>query len=179
MWGILAVLIAGGIHSGWLALPSSGPMSDVLTDLTVGEAVHVTRTAGRRVNGVISAVSPTGLTVVSGGLTTMRPIFVPAGEVRTVKRQDSVWNGAFAGGVAGVFAGNVAANLACPDDDECETHFLFIVGLPVGTAAGIAIGTGIDALIHSTLYRRPERVQVRVSPIVSRDQTGMRLSVTW
>ena len=66
MWGIVAVLMLGGVYNGWMDMPSAELVSTV-TGLTVGEMVHVRDVHGQSVKGKIVDVSAAGLRIVEGG----------------------------------------------------------------------------------------------------------------
>ncbi len=171
MWEIAAVLAAAGIHTGWIAVPPAEPVS-TLAGLTVGEMVHVEDVHGRRVNGAVAEASLTALRIVGEE----RSVILQADEVQTVGRRDSVLNGVLFGLAAGMVGMHVEGRIGvCGGSVEC---FIYIA-LPVTLVGGAAIGARVDALMHGTLYRRPGAAQVRVSPIVSRDRMGARLSMTW
>ena len=66
---------------------------DTLTDLVVGEAVHVETIGGQRLKGDVEDVTPVEFTIAEDG----RSIAVPSADVRTVRKQDSLLNGVFLG----------------------------------------------------------------------------------
>ena len=172
MWEIASVLVAAGIHIGWMAVPPAERVS-TLTGLTVGEMVHVKDVHGRSVNGAIAEASLTALAIVEEE----RSVIVPADEVQTVDRQDSVLNGVLLGLAAGMVVTATATRGICGEGEAVECFGY--IGLPVSLGGGVAIGAAVDALMHATLYRRPDAAQVRVAPLVSHHRMGARLSVTW
>ena len=171
MLGLVAVLAAGGIHLGWVAEPSAEPVATV-SGLTVGEKVHVKDVHGRSVNGAIAEASMTALTIIEGG----RSIIVASDEVQTVRRQDSVVNGVLLGLAGGLVGWYVGAGRVCNDD---AAFCALAIAFPVSLGGGAAIGAGIDAVMHATLYSRPDRLRVRIAPAVSDSGVGARLSVSW
>ena len=169
VWGIVAVLVAGGVHVGWMAEPSAESVV-TLTDLVVGEAVHVEMIDGQRLNGDIEDVTPVELTMAEDG----RSISVPSTDVRVVRKQDSLVNGVLFGTAAGMVGTAVVARNFCPGEGVCATNVF-----SASMGAGIAIGVVVDAFVHRTLYRRPSDPQVRVTPLVSPKHVGTRVSVHW
>ena len=169
MFGILAVLVAGGVHLTWMTASSAGPV-DTLTDLVVGEAVHVETIGGQRLNGDVEDVTPVEFTITEDG----RSIAVPSADVRTVRKQDSLLNGVFLGIGAGMAGTAVVARNFCPEEGACG-----IIVFSASMGAGVALGAVVDAFMHRTLYRRPGDAQVRVTPLVSPKHMGARVSVHW
>ena len=166
MWAIVAALVAGGVH---LAEPSAQPVV-TLTDLVVGEAVHVETIGGRRLKGDIGDVTPVELTIVENG----RSIAVPSADVLVVRKQDSLVNGVLLGTAGGMVGTAVVARNFCPEEGACATDVF-----SASMGAGVALGVVVDAFRHRTLYRRPGVAQVRVTPVVSPNRMGARVSVQW
>ena len=166
MWAIVAALVAGGVH---LAEPPAESVV-TLTDLVVGEAVHVETIGGRSLKGDIGDVTPVELTIVENG----RSIAVPSTDVRVVRKQDSLVNGVLFGTAAGVVGTAVVSGNFCPGEGACA-----LIVMSSSMSAGVALGAVVDAFIHGTLYRRPGVAQVRVTPVVSPNRMGARVSVQW
>ena len=169
MYGILAVLVAGGVHLTWMVEPSAEPV-DTLTDLVLGDAVHVETIGGWRLKGDIGDVTPMELTIVENGLS----VTVPSADVRVVRKQDSLVNGVLFGTAAGMVGTAVVARNFCPGEGVCATNVF-----SASMGAGIVLGAVVDAFMHRTLYRRPGDAQVRVTPLVSPKHMGARVSVHW
>ena len=169
MWGILAVLVAGGVHLGWMAEPSAESVV-TLTDLVIGEAVHVETIGGQRLKGDIGDVTPMELTIVENGLS----VTAPSADVRTVRKQDSLVNGMLLGAAGGMVGTAVVSGNFCPEEGACG-----IVVMSTSMGGGIALGAVVDAFMRRTLYRRPRDAQVRVTPLVSPKRMGARVSVHW
>ena len=169
MWGIVAVLVAGGVHLGWMAEPSAEPVV-TLTDLVVGEAVHVETTGGRSLKGDVEDVTPAEFTIAEDG----RSISVPSADVRVVRKQDSLANGVLLGTAGGMVGTAVVSGNFCPEEGACG-----IIVMSASMGAGIALGAVVDAFMRRTLYRRPGDAQVRVTPLVFPKRMGARVSVHW
>lgn len=169
MFGILAVLVAGGVHITWMAASSAGPV-DTLTDLAVGEAVHVETIGGQRLKGDVGDVTPVEFTIVEDG----RSVAVPSADVRVVRKQDSLVNGVLLGIGAGMAGTAVVSRNFCPGEGACG---LIVMSASMG--AGVALGAVVDAFMDRTLYRRLGDPQVRVTPLVSPKRMGARVSVHW
>ena len=120
---------AGGIHTGWMAVPSTEPVS-TLIDLTVNEMVHVKDVHGRSVNGVVADVSLTVLTIIDENALS---VLLPADEVQTVSRQDSVMNGVLLGLAGGLIGAAVMGRNVCGDEDAACAGY---IALPVGLGGG-------------------------------------------
>ena len=171
MWGIVAVLMLGGVYNGWMDMPSAELVSTV-TGLTVGEMVHVRDVHGQSVKGKIVDVSAAGLRIVEGG----QSVIVAADEVQTVQRQDSLINGVLLGLAGGLVGLRVGGERVCGEEAAvCGLAIAF----PLSLAAGAAIGAGVDAIMHGTLYRRRNRRQVGIVPAVSHDGIGVGWYVSW
>lgn len=169
MFGILTVLVAGGVHLTWMAASSAGPV-DTLTDLAAGEAVRVETIGGQRLKGDVGDVTPVELTIVEDG----RSVAVPSADVRTVRKQDSLLNGVLLGIGAGMAGTAVVSGNFCPEEGACG-----LIVMSASMSAGVALGAVVDAFMHRTLYHRPGDPQVRVTPLVSPKHVGARVSVHW
>lgn len=102
------------------------------------------------------------------------------------ERNDSVWGGAIAGGVAGAGFGALTTFWMCSSAWECETgptvgYVLVVSGI------GLAIGAGID---HASRHPREELVYlqpggasrpvaVSLFPIWSKERKGVGIRLTW
>ena len=171
MWPLLSALLAtAGIHSGWVAVPPAERVW-ALTDLDIGEIVHVEDVQGRTVSGSVAYVSATKFSIVEDQVA----FVVPADEVRTVTRQDSLTNGALLGVAVGLAGAALSVEAVCGEGALCG----ILLTLAVGPAGGGAIGAGIDSLMHATLYSRPDGPHVSLSPTVSPSRVGARLSLSW
>jgi hypothetical protein len=133
-----------------LAMPVSAqaPVSSfsALKDrLTVGRAITVTDSAGRRTAGRLSDISEASLRLLVDGSTKT----FSAQEVRRVqeRRADSLINGLLIGGAAGAAYG---VYWYIRDPNECGGR---VCGsdLAAGAAVGAAIGLAIDAAIKKNI----------------------------
>lgn len=169
MLSLVGLLVAGGIHIGWVAAPPIDRVS-VVADLSVGEVVHVRDMQGRSVDGAIAAASSAALTILDEG----RLVVLEAEDVRAVLRQDSVVNGVLLGVASGLLGWIVGVDRVCRET-ECGLARAF----PVSLGVGAAIGAGVDAVMHARLYSQQDQVRVRVVPAVVDSGVEARLSVTW
>ena len=113
--------------------------------------------------------------VVAGGVAENgRAVAVPSADVRVVRKQDSLVNGVLLGTAGGMVGTAVVSGNFCPGEGACG---LIVMSASMG--AGIALGAVVDAFMHGTLYRRPGVAQVRVTPVVSPNRMGARVSVRW
>jgi len=163
-----------------LGLPALASAQDPVASFTQvgdrlkpGDAVWVTDAQGREVKGEIGALEPGAITVRGRGGRTFS-----GSDVRqvTLRRGDSLANGATIGMAIGALAGlgaGIAACAAYPGDDPLRGDAcLMAIGLlwMPGMGAGALVGVGIDALIPGTqlvVYRAPG----------ARDGASARLSV--
>jgi hypothetical protein len=105
-------------------------------------------------------------------------------DVRRIERErkDSVWRGALIGAGVGLSLGA----LSCSDGFGCDSRAVAGALLGLG-GIGFAVGAGIDAAIGKThrelVYLGAQRdtgsMTVSVSPILSRGQKGVLLTLTW
>ena len=126
-----------------------------------GETITITRSDASKHSGTLLELSATGLALGDArGRTELEASDI---ERITVRRRDSVKNGALIGALIGVPLGVVNAGLA----DEGNKAALFIVG----TGIWAVIGAGIDALIptHQTVLAAKQADSRRAS--------GARLSL--
>jgi hypothetical protein len=152
-----------------------GPLTDLRTQVEVGEKVRVLRLDGSEVRGELSAIEPTVLAIeVDDQL-----VRINAADVREVGVKDGVYNGILIGMGAGLAAGLVAGLLATsPDDGDLRGAAVTFAGA-AGLGVGIGLGAALDAAAaHFTLvYRAP--ATVRVAPFAAPGGYGAIVAVAW
>ena len=112
-----------------------GPLTDLRTQVEVGEKVRVLRLDGSEVRGELSAIEPTALAIEVDD----RVVRINAADVREVGVKDGVYNGILIGMGAGLAAGLVAGLLATsPDDGNLRGLAVTLAG-----AAGLGVGIGL------------------------------------
>jgi hypothetical protein len=146
-----------------------------------GDTVTVADASGRETRGRIGVLSPTSLTLL---IPNSQSVTFAAAEIDTIRqrRSDSLGNGAQVGFWSGAAFGVTVAAIGVAEDDYLS---LSPVWIPVVAAfyggIGAAIGVGVDAVItgEHVIYARPAapRAVVRVSPMISTRQRGVRVSV--
>ena len=143
-----------------------------------GDTISVTDTTGRELRGRIETLSQSSLSLfVDGGRHDL-----PEREVRTIRqrRSDSLANGAKWG--LGIGAGlGLAGGLAIASEySDGGGVYIPILALVYG-GIGAGVGAGLDALVLSNqvIYHKPASASARVtvSPLVTSDHKGVRLSV--
>jgi hypothetical protein len=125
--------------------------SELKDRLTVGRAITVTDSAGRRTAGRLSEISEASLRLLIDG--TVQTFFVQDVRLVQQRRADSLVNGLLIGGAAGAAYG---VYWYIRDPNECGGR---VCGsdLAAGAAVGAAIGLAIDAGIKNniTVYLAP------------------------
>ena len=142
--------------------------------LQAGDGIYVTDAEGRRIKGDVVDLSPISLSITDG-----RGVWNLADdEIRGIERQDPLENGIWIG-TGFAFAGVVGfCRLEIPitHNDACYATLYFT---PLAIGLGVFVGAMIDASRHEVLYRQPAAASVRLSPLLSADAVGARLSVGW
>ena len=82
------------------------------------------------------------------------------------QRKDSVWNGAAIGAAAGGTSLVLFINVPCQNEGGGCSLKAYTIAFGIGAAAGMGIGALVDAALH-------------VSPIITREQRGIQLSLAW
>jgi hypothetical protein len=138
-----------------------------------GDKVSIVDANGKAATGRILGLSSSSLALRVKG----ERVDVLEREVRTIRqrRQDPLRDGALRGASLGLFTASVVDGR--PAAGLASTKVLLFSGL------GAGIGMGIDALFTSprVIYFRPltPSERVRVSPLLTGDRTGARLSFTF
>jgi hypothetical protein len=184
---------------GALSLASPAPcaaqepvtlFSQLAGELKPGDTIWVTDANGRELKGKMGALEPGAITVRGRGGRTLN-----RSDVRqvTVRRGDSVANGATIGLAVGALAGlgaGIAGCAAYPKDDPLRGEAcLMAIGLfwMPGMAAGALVGVGIDALIPGkqvVLYRASgsngaSHARLSISPVIAARTKGVAIAVSF
>lgn len=150
--------------------------------LRFGDIVQVTNLRGEKIQGKVLQVSGSSLALESGR---NRMDFSGDAILEIRKRKkDPWWNGALIGGGIGVAAGLIAARNECGgNDSECSA-----IAIPVFVLPGIGIGAAAGALIDRSIRKLeivftsvapPSSTAIRISPVLSREGKGVRLTVSF
>lgn len=152
-----------------------GPLTDLRTQVEVGEKVRVIRLDGSEMRGELSAIEPTALAVEVDG----RVVRISGADVREIGVKDGVYNGILLGMGAGLAAGLVAGGLATSPDDGDLRGFAITLAGAAGLGVGIGLGAAIDAAAANfrTLYRAP--MTVRVAPFAAPGGYGALVALAW
>lgn len=175
--GVLPLAIVSGLVAASLA--SAQPPARNLTELRLkvkaGDTIYITEEDRRERTGRIVDMTPETLTVSFDGV----PRALPESSIQRIRQRkpDSLWTGGLIGAAVGMGLGLAAASFSeeCshqPGSSGCVGPVLSMTGL------GTAVGIGVDALIQgrAVIYETP-RLRVRVSPLLSPGQVGVRLSM--
>jgi hypothetical protein len=163
---------------------------DIRARVKERQKVSITDDQGREVNGRI--------TTIAGDTLTLAPdrapgVVVPYAQIVRIDRpHDTLANGALIG--FGVGAALGFGLMAAEDLESCEpdpefffsscsdpTAVGYVASTLVGGALGTAVGVAFDAMIRRDrgIYRRGERAQVGLSPVLARGRRGAVLSMSW
>ena len=110
-------------------------------------------------------------------------------EVRRIERErkDSVWNGAFIGGGVGLAYGAGSMVWFCSSAWECNEvgptagYILSMagIGFAVGALVDTATGKSQVEVVYIAPNEETEAVTFSVSPLLSREQQGIRFTISW
>ena len=189
---IVAALVGSIVLAACAPCAAQEPVtsfSELAGKLRPGDTVWVTDAQGRELKGRIGSLEPGAMTLRGGGRT------FNLSDVRqvTVRRGDSVGNGATIGLAVGALAGlgaGIAACAAYPKDDPLRGDAcLMAIGLfwMPGMAVGALVGVGIDAMIPGktlVVYRAPvpgahAAPRVSIAPLVTSRAKGVALSFSF
>jgi hypothetical protein len=162
---------------------------DIRARVKERQKVSITDDQGREVTGRITTIAADALTITPDRAPR---VVVPYGQIVRIDRpHDTLANGALIGfgfGAALGFAGIAADDhrsctpgMGFVDDCSDPTGAGYIVGTLVFGALGSAVGVGVDALIRRDrgIYRRGERAELVVSPVLARGRRGAVFSMSW
>lgn len=182
---VLVLALAGASAAPALAqhLPQSPPtpvasFGELPRVVSIDQAVLVTDASQRTVKGRVVAMSDSSL-VIQGEPTLANPMgqwTYQAGDVRRIRKPDSVLNGMFLGLAAGI-GGMVAFTWGIcgqpGDDPECAA-VTNAIGLVSFVPGGMIAGALIDKFHMRTLFRAPAgSISVAVTPIVGKNARGV------
>jgi hypothetical protein len=170
-YGVVAAMAAG------LWLLSAGLASAQTLRVRAGDTVWMTETSGALSRGVVLGVEPSAVRVAIDGREQRREL----GTLREMWRDgDSLSNGikwgALSGLGAGLAFGGALVAVYGNEGGDVAGPLVGILGLTVG--GGVAIGAGIDALVHGrTLVYRASPSKVTLLPSVTGRSRGLLMSV--
>ena len=160
--------------SGCAHVQATQSWPELVRRLAPNQPVAVTDARGTEVQGKVSGISASALTVNVAGASRR----FDSADVRLVRRNgDPLWNGLVVGTAIGAAGALLPDNkcsgqpLVCNDSQIPERVAFFAVV----TAAGI----GIDVLHRdrTILYRSPQSVMLRVVPFMTPERKGVMLAV--
>jgi len=170
-YAVVAAVVAG------LWLQSAAPGNAQTLRVRSGDTIWMTETNGTLSRGVVLGVEPSAVRVAIDGREQRREL----GALREMWRDgDSLGNGitwgALSGLGAGLGIGGALVALYGNEGGDVAGPLVGILGLTVG--GGVAIGAGIDALVHGrTLVYRASAAKVTLLPSVTRQSRGVLMSV--
>ena len=151
---------AQGAESSWEELVRSGR-------LRWGNKVVV-----NGFNGVVSDLTPDSMAIATGE----RTMTWAAADVRGIRTRDPLSNGAWLG--AGAGSGTMAALSYALYDDEGGSYMMLYFGLPL-TGLAAVFGAIVDGHIQETVFRARGSARVSLSPMLTKNGAGARMSVGW
>jgi hypothetical protein len=174
---ILPILFTGTL----LAQKPANSLADLPSQMQKGDQIEVAVSDGSIFKGRYESVTDSALQMRLAGRTQNFSAMTITG-IRK-RRPDSNLNGALLGLAAGVGAGVVATRVECgPNDSECSA-IAALVFIPIFGAAGAGVGTLIDHLTYKydPIYTSQTATapRLRLSPLVSRDTKGVRLTMSF
>jgi hypothetical protein len=173
---ILTVLFTGTL----LAQNSANSLADLPSQVQKGDQIQVTVSDGKIFKGRYESVTDSALQMRLAGKTQNVSAMTITG-IRK-RRPDSNLNGALIGLAAGVGGGVIATGIVCPNDPECAA-VVTLVFVPIFGAGGAGVGALIDQLTHKydSIYTSQTTggPHLRLSPLVSRDKKGVRLTMSF
>jgi hypothetical protein len=143
-----------------------------------GDTLTVVDDAGQRVEGNVSSLSASALSLTVSGTTRQ----FRSTDVNTIEKRgpDSLKNGALIGLAIGGGIG-AAGMIALAATAEDNVVGLAAVGMLMYAGSGAGIGTGVDALIEGrrVIYARSgsARSALTVAPLLGKTRKGMRVSL--
>jgi hypothetical protein len=150
--------------------------------LHIGDTVQAIDDSGKKIQGRIADISASSLVLT---VKTTR-LVLPEKSIQTVKklRHDPWWNGALIGGGIGAIAGLIITRTECGESDpECSAiagPAFILPGMGIGAVAGALLDKSVKKF--DTVYSAPRSSTHRtvgLSPIISRNQKGLHLSVSF
>ena len=167
-----ALLLAGASPARAQSVADS--LAELQSSLKPGQTVTVTSRDGREMRGRVVSLSPSTLEIAQNNSTTV----LTEGDIATISRRDSPWNGMLWGLAAGAVLGAVAEKSIADYYDEGSDGSLAVLG----GAAGAGIGFALDALISGrNLIFSASGTRAAMGGRVSLTAGGgaLRLSVRW
>jgi hypothetical protein len=177
--GWAAVLIYFSLGNlAWGQVPARS-FDELKKELQVGDSVQVTDDRGELSKGKVVEISSTSL-LLKGRATALSANSILQVQKR---RKDPWWNGTLMGGGIGAAGGLLLAGASCHDDSECSA-IAMVAFVPAGAGIGMATGALIDRFVskYDTVFTRhglSSQRRLHVSPIISRKQKGLLLSIAF
>jgi len=184
---IFKLFICSGIIATGICLPAGAQTPPATSFLQVqslldsGKSVQITDDKGSVFKGKVVIVSNNSITLTKDGI---RRDFLES-SVRQIRqrRPDVWWNGMLIGMGVGFATGFASVKGVCGNDSECS-FYAGLAFIPLLTGIGAGAGAAIDFGIkkYDPVYIRPEvptRGALRISPILSPDTKGLRLSLSF
>jgi len=135
--------------------------------LGAGDPVHITRTSGEQLQGVLSQISATELTLDNGARLTIDDV------LKIDRRGDSVKNGATIGAL--VVGGWCA--FVCGQGVASGSEFMMAVAANAGLGALLGAFIDHDRVGRTTVFRRSPAL--RVAPAITTTQRGLSFSLSF
>lgn len=176
-WITVLILAFGG--NLVLAQESVLSFDELEKEISIGESVRIIDQGGNIVKGKVEDISPDSLTLKGSKAS------LSANSIRVLqkRRKDHWWNGLLIGGGAGALGGLLLSKTQCSNDSECSA-IATAVFVPAGVAIGMATGVLIDRAVtkYDTVFTGNTETRERrfqISPVISREQKGIGLSLAF
>jgi len=164
-----------------LAQQPVSSLSNLASQVEKGDHIEVTSSDGRIMKGRYESVVDSSLRMRLSGRTQE----ISGATITGIKkrRPDSNLNGTLIGLAAGVGAAAVATNITCGSNDSECSAIAVVVFVPIFAGGGAGVGALIDQLTHKydPIYvsQTTGGLRLRLSPLVSHDKKGVRLTMSF
>jgi hypothetical protein len=161
--GLCAIVLAVAVGSGCASAPLTHSFLDLPKYLDQGGTIYLTETTGPMATGKLETLSPTSMTILTGG----NRRDVPEDRVAKIQRlaRWGIGRGALLGLGVGFAAGVIAARSAEPDPSAAYGFIPsfgklgpVLVGMLVGPLVGAFIGAVVE--IRRTVYVAPMAIRL-------------------
>jgi hypothetical protein len=176
--------LAGVVMFATIAGAQTSSFRDLPSGIKVNQTIEIETDNGGLVTGKVAEITPTSITVLrrpAPAVDGTRPnqlerLTVSEQGVRRIRRMDSLWNGAVIGFVAGAIPASYIFQFGCGEDGSCGSAGA--MGLLIGGGVGLAVGAGVDGLLHKTLYEAAAAPNsIAFAPMIGGGRRGVSLTV--
>ena len=141
--------------------------------LVPGDRIYVTDIGGRRMKGDVIELTSAAISLTDGRVTWR----LAETEVGRVERADSLKSGMWIG--AGLALAGAIGWCHLVEKRHSEYCFWSAYGLPISLGVGVGLGAFLDANRREVLYEAAKGADVRLFPVLTQTEGGVRLSIRW